>query len=317
MTKSLIRERLSSLDLDKIPDRWWWLRSQAEWEKFERDPYAQGYEMVRRIPELHGLLAGTILGPHYVPLPPERDPIHRSWHDLPEVERERFKSGFDGGLGELGFPTSGGVSAGKRAVFFDCSLPPKRIVSLVEAALKTPVLMMVGSKETIEHKSSRQEPSTHRNYIKSKGIHWEAEELTGLRARYIMLKLPPEVPDPSTGKERPLNHEDISNVVATFLRNPPPEFRKHLERVMRKRRRLDHPNPRTLVLGFMARDFTALPGGKLMKLADWLAMQAPATLKRFDFTPGPKTRRKAFNDLDYAKDALEKLLKKARKHKNW
>lgn len=95
MTEGLTREDFPSLNPGVIPARWWWLGSQTEWEQFERDPYAQGYELLRRVPELHGLLTGSILGPYYSPLPLERDPIHRPWQDLSQVEQKRFKSSFD------------------------------------------------------------------------------------------------------------------------------------------------------------------------------------------------------------------------------
>lgn len=312
MSESLIKDGLNDLKPSTIPARWWWLQSQNKWNKFQTDPIAQGYELLRRLPELHDLLAGSIVGPHLSPLPPERNPTHRPWPTLLHIEEQRFKFGFTKLLGDLGFSVGGGVLVGTKAIIFNCLWLGKRSVAFVKVALECPAPLIVGSDGVglRERNPPAKTPQPHDHYIKSKRSFASWEPIDTDKPEWIRLPLPVTVIN-KTGKKRALNDKDILTAFETFLRKPPKTFVAYRARLKRQRGRLEQPKPRTLALGLMAHDCKLLPGAKLSMLADWLANQDPSTVRRFGFPHSAATRKKAFKDFDYARVVMARLMTRA------
>ncbi|MEK7675099.1 MAG: hypothetical protein AAB676_04590 [Verrucomicrobiota bacterium] len=243
MSESIIKDRLNDLKPGTIPDRWWWLQSRNEWDKFQTDPYAQGYELLRRLPELHGFPTGSILGPHLSPLPPERDPMHRPWPTLSRNVKERFKFHYVKLLGDLGFPVGGEVFVATKFIIFNCLWPGKRSVAFVKAKLECPAPLIVGSDGfgLRQRNPTAKTPQPHDQYIRSKRRFATWKPIEEDKPEWIYLPMPDKVIDPM-GEERTLNDNDILTAFETFIRKPPKDFVAYRARLQRQRGRLGQLN---------------------------------------------------------------------------
>ena len=320
MSSAAINDGLNDLKPGIIPARWWWLHSLEQWESFQDDPWAQGYELVRRSVEHRDLLTGTILGPYYSRIPKEKDPILRSWMKLSRGEREFFKSGFLEMLGNSGFQVSIGIRVSNKAIIFDCRWPLKRMISLLKSALESPTPFIIGrhlkgngiSKiftRSLKKKPPAGSPKPSTSYIKSGKQFSNWNVIHKEHPEWIHLPLPCDIID-RNGAKRALNDKEILTIFETFIRKPPTEFRTYRAEQRRSHRRLDVPKPRTLALGMMARDYKLLSVSKLTDFIPWLLKLDPKLLRCLDLTSRTNSKRKAYTDLDYAQRKLEELLKR-------
>ncbi len=321
---SAIKDGLNDLKPGIIPTRWWWLQSQSQWETFQDDHWAQGYELMRRSLEHHNLLLGTIVGPHYSPIPVEKDPTHRSWIGLSRREQDHFRSGFKEMLGSLGFRVGSGIRVGNKSIVFDCSKPLKRMLSLLESGLKAPTPVIIGheirgtgavSTVNREQNPSAGDSGSFTTYLKSRKQFSNWKVLDDEQPEWIHLPLPDCIKDKKE-RIRTLNDKEILTAFETFIRKPPSEFRKHRAKQRRRHRRLDVPKPRTLVLGIMAHDHKLLSKSKLTHLILWLNTLDNELLMRLGLRSCKNSKRKAYTDLVYAQRKLEELLKQTISSRN-
>jgi hypothetical protein len=301
-----------------IPICWWWMHCKEHFDNFESSPWAQGYELLRRLPEFHELLSGTILGLHSSPISFELNPMHRPWIALSISEQERFKFTFAELLAELGFQVSGGVVAGNRGIIFKCLWPRQRIIAWVKGALNQPTPPAV---EVVESgkpefawkvdwpkivKTAAQWKNRGRLYVHQERISWQVVDLK--RPEWILFRVPQQVED--DGKARQLTRQETLTTLRSFLRNPPMGYLDHVQncRETSKQRqcgRLDHPVPKTLMFGLMCYD-TTQAGGRVAALAEWLARTTDLL--------GRHSLDYFFRALRHGKKRLRTLLHEARKY---
>lgn len=313
MSSAAINDGLNDLKPGIIPARWWWLQSLEQWELFREEPWAQGYELLHRSPEFHPSLGGSILGPHFTPVPPESDPTFRSWPNLTRAERERFKFDFNRPLGKLGFLVGGGVWVGNNVVVFNCLWSSKRNRALIEASLRHPAPFAGGSNTVLLRKRKQPTRATIPNdfYIRSKNKFKTWKPIDESSPEWISLPLPKKGTD-SEGRTRRLNSNDVVTAFETFIRNSPEDYKEYRASMRTKTGRLDHPQPRTLAFGLMCFD-SVLASKAMTELAKWLAAETQIPT---DFRLTAKVREKTddqyLRTLRHSLKKVKTLLRHAR-----
>jgi hypothetical protein len=120
--------------LEQLWTRWFWLRSTEELKRFESDPWAQGYEVLRRHPS-RALKPGD-----YLPVLGPNSPVFREpWPKLNEWEQAYIRSCWKDELVRFGLVHRPPI-INTKAIYFRCDQPPEHLYraaqSVIESAIR-------------------------------------------------------------------------------------------------------------------------------------------------------------------------------------
>jgi len=118
--------------LERLSGAWFWLRDAETLAHFENDPYAQGYEVLRRHREPGGYLAA--LGPN--------SPVFREpWLKLNERERAYIRACWSAEIARLGLIYEPPL-VGTKAIYFRCNQPPEHLYRAVESVIESAIQIL-------------------------------------------------------------------------------------------------------------------------------------------------------------------------------
>jgi hypothetical protein len=121
--------------LERLRRQWFWLLDSRKLQDFENDPYAQGYEVLRRHPA-HALKPGA-----YMPALPAKSNVFReAWPRLNDWERQYIRSLWSREIAAFGLIYEPPI-VGTEAIYFRCDQPPEYLYQAAKSRIECAIRM--------------------------------------------------------------------------------------------------------------------------------------------------------------------------------
>jgi len=270
-------------NLETVKKSWWWTESPESFSRFAENPFAQGYEIWKRIREFRKeLFFLQVMGNAFYSTasPP-------SWIEVSTQVQQHFALLYRPQLKRLGLIKS--IFYSSEMMIFDCTFPAYYLIEALRSEMRNPTSVASGFADgvafEIKTKIRPTPPSPNPSKHYTKQPRWIPVDASPSDAdapwaspskyngRLIGLRLPKKV-DWHTGKERPFTEPELLSYFRTFIKDlPKPQFVAHRQKFPRSSAPPAPVRPHVLALGFMAIDFQ-----KLKSLAEWLVSSGTAKM---------------------------------------
>lgn len=243
-------------EFQKLKKTWWWIKSPEAYRRFTSNPFAQGYEVLRRIEKFRNQLPHSFCAPH------------ETWEKLYQRNREYFSVNFKNTLIRLNLLKT--IFAGPKGISFDANLSNDHLLKALESELIQPTLVACGV-DPMGDSSFRavakftSHPNRDRPYRKREDkLPWVWNK--GLAGVY--LQIPQNIVE---GKSCEPSSEEIFAYFRNFIKHDSPaDFAAYRKEIRKQTIPARQENARTLAMGLMAHDYAYFAGSELKELAVWL-----------------------------------------------
>jgi hypothetical protein len=233
----------------QVKKAWWWIESPKALERFSADPFAQGYELLRRIERFGQCLPASHCQPD------------QTWKQLYRQQRDFFSINYLSTLKRLGLVKH--IMAGPGGISFDASQSADYLLKALKFETERPTPVACGASFRVVAKwAPGKEDTTHALRPTSVAPLWEA----GIAGAYLPLP-----PYKCYGEDREFTGPEAYAYFRNFIKdNPPADFVAYRNSLHRKGKALRREAPRHLALGLIAHDYASLQGSELKELAQWI-----------------------------------------------
>lgn len=247
----------SPLTLKRATSRWWWTQSEANFKHFNDDSDAQGYELLRRLPNYRQQCFFY-------------DHPEKTWLQIDPRGQVLFTSLYKHDLMKMGLAKQ--IHFSPRGLDFDCRLPASYLIDALKEELKNPTPLIAGTygQSLVSEKTNVKELPVSA-YTAQCGI-WRVV----FAPDPYMIHLPlPETIRCEMERKSPRIGDQILRYFTTFVKDKAPnDFAEHRRKFPRKHpKRRPFRKPEKLALALMVLDC-----GDIAKLTRWL-IKSPSMLK--------------------------------------
>lgn len=286
------------LDLRAIKKTWWWIESPDALNRFSENPFAQGYELLRRIGRFCERLTKANCPPNH------------TWKQLYSAQKDCFSFACRGVLTDLNLRAR--TMAGPGGICFDATKNSDYLLKSLRFEIRHPTPFVYGVRE--DSKSFRisavfaPHPNSDVVYTpRPDGPSWHKCRAPGMVYVSFPRQLKPLCGQPMTGKDRKMTDREVLAYFRNFIKeNPPKEFKAYRKDVRKRTRIVHRDTARTLSLGLMANDYVSVPNAELKDLADWI-FNMPRLRKIYSYPDSGKLARAIY----HAKAHVDGLSKRA------
>ncbi|MDB6064062.1 MAG: hypothetical protein JWR26_270 [Pedosphaera sp.] len=247
--------------------KWWWIGSAKLLCEFEGDPFAQAYEVMRRMERFESELFFYVRN-------------GQTWRQLPVADRHLFVMTYKKWLERLGWCKT--ITVGPGGISFDCSRSSHFLLEALTRELAHPTAMMAGfSLKMVRSGTSdvRQAIESTRGAIPRFSSHDSGNKpytsqsgswsFSAQARKMVYLRFPLQT---KFGENRTISDREAMAYFRSFIKDAPPaDFDAHRKQFQRPEQVSRMPHSRTISMGIMALDVSDLPKPEsdLKALALW------------------------------------------------
>jgi hypothetical protein len=240
-----------------VKKTWWWIESTKSFRRLTENPFAQGYEVLRRIESFRTQLPASFC-------PPDQ-----TWKQLYRRQKDYFSLNFMETLRRLNLIK--GIFAGPQGISFDATQSSDYLLKALQYELSNPTPLACGTQPLKNYGfrivPKRKPDPKYKEFYTKRPIDkplWEKGPVeTG-----VYLPLPQYT---ICGEVYEATSDEIYAYFRNFIKdNPPADFSAYRRTVRRTTKTGRQERAETIALGLMAFDYSILSGTELKDLADWL-----------------------------------------------